>query len=596
MSEKRIRIGGASGYWGDTALGPAQLIRDGDVDYLILDYLAEITMSILAKAKSRDAEAGYATDFIDRVIRPFIHDIAERRIKVIANAGGVNLDACRRALETVADEAGVTLRVGTVEGDDLLPHLDELRQLDIRELDSGTPLPEKLMSANAYLGAFPIAAALDAGADIVLTGRCVDSALAAGALIHEFGWQADDLDHLAAGGLVGHVIECGAQATGGNFTDWEETVDGWENTGFPIAEVSADGSFILTKPENTGGKVTPFTAGEQMLYEIGDPARYILPDVTCDFSHVTMDQEGPNRVRVAGARGLPPTDTYKVSATYLSGFSCVGSFVIAGERAAERARRQGEAVLKRTSRMLEEIGLPAYAKTALQLVGTESLFGPAAEPAVQASREVVLRLGVHHPQRDGAEIFSKEFVGAGLSMSPGLTGLAPGRPRATPVVQLFSFLLDKSRITVTVKLDGEPVALPLAVVTGSGAPANEAATGALPSEQPGGSVPLRTLAVARSGDKGDKANIGIIARHPEYLPWIRQALTPAAVKERLAHLEVGRVERFECPGINALNFLAHGALGGGGAASLNLDPQGKTYGQILLDTPVPVPEGIAPRT
>lgn len=595
MTTKVVKIGGASGYWGDTALGPLQMIRYGEVDYVILDYLAEITMSILAKARARDDNQGYATDFITRMMRPLLKEIAAKGIKVIANAGGVNLTACRRALEEAAGEAGVSLRIGTVEGDNLLPRLAELKQQGISEMGTGEPLPEKLMSVNAYLGAFPIAAALDAGADVVITGRCVDSALAVGPLIHEFGWQPDDYPRLAAGGLVGHVIECGAQASGGNFSDWRETMDSWDNTGFPIAEVSEDGSFVLTKPPGTGGQVTPFTVGEQMLYEIGDPAAYLLPDVTCDFTAVTLEQQAADRVRVSGARGRAPTATYKVSATYAGGFACVGTFVIAGRDAAIKARAQGEAVLAKTRRLLEMEGLPDYDKTALQLVGCESLYGAQASAHAQASREVVLRLGVHHRQREGVELFSKEFVGAGLSMAPGLTGLAPGRPRPTPIVRLFSFLIDKDQVPVTVRLDGEPVPLAQAVSRGDGgdnAPTANASPAPAPAI-PGGDtveVPLYQLAVARSGDKGDKANIGVIARRPEYLPVLRQALTPAVVGHYFAHLTKGITERFDLPGIHAMNFLLHESLDGGGVASLHLDAQAKTYAQMLLDIPVAIPK------
>lgn len=589
MSDKVVRIGGASGYWGDTAIGPFQLVRYGAVDYLIFDYLAEITMSILAKAQSRDPDQGYAIDFITRVMQPLIKPIHEKGIKVIANAGGVNLQACRRALEVVAQEAGVELKIGTVEGDNLLPRVDELKSKDIREMTTGDPLPERLMSVNAYLGAFPIAAALDAGADIVITGRCVDSALAAGPLIHEFGWQPQDFDRLAAAGLVGHVIECGAQATGGNFTDWEETAEGWANTGFPIAEVNADGSFLLTKPPGTGGKVTPFTAGEQMLYEIGDPANYLLPDVICDFTQVTMEELAEDRVLIAGARGREPTDTYKVSATFLGGFACVGAFVIAGRDAAHKARLQGEAVLEKTRGMLKQLGFGDYIKTALQLVGTETLYGEHARPEAQQSREVVLRLGVHHPQREGAEIFSKEFVGAGLSMAPGLTGLSPGRPKATPIVRLYSFLIDKDEVPAEVKLNGDAVPLPHSVLKGKGSPSVIAPKPNDPApEKTAVSVPLYKLAVARSGDKGDKANIGVIARRAEYLPAVRAALTSERVKQYFAHVTKGDVERFDLPGIHALNFLLHESLDGGGVVSLHLDAQAKTYAQVLLDMEIPV--------
>ena len=592
-TDKIVRIGGASGYWGDSPSAPRQLIERAEVDYLILDYLAEITMSILARARSQDPEAGYATDFISLVMKPLIKEIAAKRIKVIANAGGVNLPACRRALEKVAQEAGVKLRIGTVEGDDLMPRLDTLRAKNVRELGTGAPLPERVMSANAYLGAFPIAAALDAGADIVVTGRCVDSALAVGPLIHEFGWRPEDYDRLAAGGLVGHIIECGAQATGGNFTDWEDVPD-WDDAGFPIAEVREDGSFVLTKPAATGGLVTPLTGGEQMLYELGDPAAYVLPDVICDFSRVTMQQAGDNRVLVEGARGQAPTPTYKVCATYLGGFGCVGTMVFAGRDAVRKAQRHGEGVLTKTRRIIQRAGLGDFTKTELQLVGSESLYGANARADARNTREVVLRLGVHHRSRDAAEIFSKEFTGAALSMAPGLTGLSPGRPRTAPVVQLYSFLIGKDEVPVSVAVNGEPVALAHIVTVGAGesSSSESAAASDAPIAQGQKSVPLHRLAVARSGDKGDSANIGVIARRPEYLPVIRAALTTATIAAYFAHVLRGRVERFDVPGIHALNFVLHESLGGGGVASLRLDPQAKTYAQQLLDFEIPVPAGL----
>ncbi|WP_339799331.1 acyclic terpene utilization AtuA family protein [uncultured Marinobacter sp.] len=590
MSDKIVKIGGASGYWGDTALGPKQLLEYGEVDYLILDYLAEITMSILAKARSRDPEAGYATDFIDRVMKPWITRIAEKKIRVIANAGGVNLQACRRALEALAEEAGVTLRIGTVEGDNLLDRADELRSSGLAEMETGASLPDKVMSVNAYLGAFPIAAALDAGADIVITGRCVDSALAVGPLIHEFGWQPEDYDRLSAGGLVGHLIECGAQTSGGNFTDWEETQSGWENTGFPVAEVSADGSFVLTKPPQTGGLVSVLTAGEQMLYEIGDARSYILPDVICDFTQVSMEQVGDNRVLIKGAIGREPTATYKVSATFLQGFACIGNFVIVGRNARARARRMGEAILNRTAAMLAEEGLGRYSKTSLQLVGAESMFGDNARAEALQSREVVLRLGVHHPRKEGVELFSKEFVGAGLSMSPGITGLAPGRPRPSPVVGLFSGLIDKNQVPAVVKVAGETIPVPHAITRGEGKPvAASAMASTAPMAGDVVKVPLMELAVARSGDKGNYANIGVIARKPEYLEAIIAGLAPERVKACFRQLTEGQVTRYLLPGIHGINFLLAESLDGGGVSSLHLDPQAKTYSQVLLELDIPVP-------
>jgi acyclic terpene utilization AtuA family protein len=591
MSEKIVRIGGASGYWGDTSSAPRQLVEKGDIHYLVFDYLAEVTMSILAKLRSRSEEAGYAVDFVTAAMKPLIGEIARRKIKVIANAGGVNLPACRKALEKVAQEAGVTLKIGVVEGDDLMPRLTELRGANIREMQSGAPLPEKILSANAYLGAFPIAAALAAGADIVITGRCVDSALVLGPLIHEFGWKAGDFDRLAAGSLAGHLLECGAQVTGGNFTDWREVADGWDDMGFPIAAVKADGAFVVEKPAGTGGLVSPLTVGEQLLYEIGDPKNYILPDVTCDFSGVRLIQEGRDRVRVEGVRGRAPSATYKVSATWPGGFSSIGTMTVAGFEAAERARRNGEAILKKSRKMLADASLGDYRRANMNVIGAETLYGANARAANEA-REVVLRLAIHHDKNEGAELFSREFVGSGLSMATGRCGIAAGRPNVSPVVRLYSFLINKDKVPITVSVDGKSVAYsPAKIAAATEAPAKKEpdVAQALP---PGRriEVPLVKLAVARSGDKGNDANIGVMARRAEYLPAIRAALTSAAVKTYFAHYAEGPIERYDLPGLHALNFVLRDSLGGGGTSSTNLDTQAKTYAQLLLAFPVQVPE------
>ena len=591
MSEKIVRIGGASGYWGDTSSAPRQLVEKGDIHYLVFDYLAEVTMSILAKLRARSEDAGYAVDFVTAAMKPLIGEIARRKIKVIANAGGVNLPACRKALEKAAEEAGISLKIGVVEGDDLMPRIKELRGANIREMQSGAPLPEKILSANAYLGAFPIAAALAAGADIVITGRCVDSALVLGPLIHEFGWGANDFDRLAAGSLAGHLLECGAQVTGGNFTDWREVADGWDNMGFPIAAVKFDGTFVVEKPAGTGGLVSPLTVGEQLLYEIGDPQNYILPDVVCDFSGVRLIEDGRDRVRVEGARGRAPTATYKVSATWPGGFSSIGTMTVVGFEAAERARRNGEAILKKSRKMLADAGLSDYRRANMNVIGAETLYGANAR-AADAAREVVLRLAIHHDRNEGAELFSREFVGSGLSMATGRCGIGAGRPNVSPVVRLYSFLIDKDKVPVSVSVDGKPADYsPTKIAVASEAPAKSPpeSISALP---PGRriEVPLVKLAVARSGDKGNDANIGVMARRADYLPAIRAALTPAAVKTYFAHYAEGPVERYDLPGLHALNFVLRDSLGGGGTSSANLDTQAKTYAQLLLAFPVSVPE------
>ncbi len=582
-----VRIGCGSGFWGDTPEGAAQLVARGDIDYLVLDYLAEITLSILARMRMRRPEVGYAGDFVDHVMRPLARAIAEKRVRVVTNAGGVNPAACRDALLALFNELGVDLKIALVTGDDLSGQVAAMRAGGVVEMSTGAPLPERLVSINAYLGAAPIAAALGLGADIVLTGRCVDSALTLGPLMHEFGWSLEDHDLLAAGSLAGHILECGAQATGGIFTDWRD-IEGWDRMGFPIAEISPDGATEISKPEGTGGRVSVATVAEQIVYEIGDPARYILPDVVCDFSEVRLEQAGPDRVRVRGARGLPPTPNYKVSATYPDGFRASVSMMIGGRDAVEKARRVGEAILTRSRRLMAEAGHGDFRDALVETLGAETTYGPHAR--TQATREVVLRIAVRHDDRKALEIFAREIYPAGTAMAQGLTGLSGGRPEPQPVVRLFSCLVPKDEVRVAIHYEGRVIPATPAARTAALTPAEPAPGPAQPAvEGPMAKVPLIALAHGRSGDKGDTANIGILARRREYLPAMRAALTPEAVGAWLAHLVKGKVERFEWPGLGGFNFLLHEALGGGGIASLRNDPQGKAFAQMLLDMPIEIP-------
>jgi hypothetical protein len=588
MTDRVVRIGCGAAFWGDTEAGPAQLVRSGAIDYLVFDYLAEITMSLLSRARAKDPAAGYAADFVD-VVASLAPEIARQGIKVVANAGGVNPRACAAALEARLSSQGVDLRIGVVLGDDLLAEADALRAEGVREMYSGEPLPAKPWSINAYLGARPIAAALDAGADIVITGRCVDSAVVLGPLLHEFRWPADDWDRLAAGTVAGHLLECGTQVTGGLFTDWERVAGDWDRMGFPIAECRADGAFVVTKPAGTGGMVTPETAAEQLVYEIGDPAAYVVPDVVCDFRGVRLRAVGPDRVEVSGARGRPATDTYKVSATYQDGFRSTATMMIGGRDAARKAARVGEAILARTRRLFAEKGLRDYRRTDIEVLGAESTYG--AHARALATREVILKLAVHHDDRAALELFAREFAPAATSMAQGITGFAGGRPAVSPMVRLFSFLVPKARVQVAVEVDGAAVPLePARAGTPPGDASPVAETAApMPAADRWRTVPLIALAYGRSGDKGDTANIGVLARAPEYVPLIAAALTPETVRAYFAHVARGEVERFELPGVHGFNFLLHRALGGGGTASLRYDPQGKAYAQMLLDFPVPVP-------
>ncbi len=587
MSRDVVRIGCGAGFWGDSGEGPKQLVESGQIDYLILDYLAEITMSLLARARSKDPAAGYATDFPD-VIARLAPQIRQRGIRVVTNAGGVNPKACQEALAAKLKAAGVELRIGIVTGDDLLPRAAQLKEQGVREMFSGGEFPDKPWSVNAYLGAFPIAAVLDAGADIVITGRCVDSALALAPLLHEFGWKAGDHDLLSAGSLAGHVIECGTQATGGIVTDWKSAVEDWDRMGFPIAEVARDGSFIVTKPAGTGGRVAPETVAEQIVYEIGDPANYLLPDVSCDWRGLSLRQAGPDRVEVRGARGRAPTASYKVSATYQDGFRATGTMMIGGRDAVARAQATAAAILRRTRRLFAERKLGDYLRSDIEVLGAEANWG--AQARGHGTREVILKLSVHHADKAALEIFSREFLPSATSMAQGITGFAGGRPSVTPLVRLFSCLVPKNMVAIEAELDGKPLALPQPAPFGAAAPL--APTEPLAGAVPAGArltLPLIALAYGRSGDKGDSANIGVLARRPEFVPLLREQLTAQAVQGWLAHFVRGGAERFELPGLHGFNFLLHEALGGGGMASLRYDPQGKMLAQILMDFPLQVP-------
>lgn len=587
-----LRIGCATGFWGDSEAGAAQLVRHGGIDYLVFDFLAEITMSLLARARAKDANAGYAPDFV-RIVASLARELKARGIKVVSNGGGVNPRACGDELSRQLAALGIDLKVAVVEGDDLSSRADDFRAASVSEMFSGAAMPAKFLSVNAYLGAQPIAAALDAGADIVITGRVVDSAVTLGPLVHEFGWAWTDWDKLATGSLAGHVIECGTQATGGIFTDWER-VPGWDDMGFPIAECDASGdSFVLTKPPGTGGLVEPACVAEQVLYEIGDPAAYLLPDVICDFRQVTLQQDGPDRVRVGGARGTAAPSSYKVSATFTEGWRLFTTLMIGGADAARKAQRTGEAILKRSERLLAERGVGGFDETSMEMMGAESTYGPHARTA--STREVILKIAAKHVAREGLELLAREIAPSATAMAQGITGFAAGRPSPSPVVRLFSFLTDRALVKASISIDGKAVAFEEVfspVVPASGVEDAVSNPAAFPEQGTRVTVPLLRVAHGRSGDKGDMANIGIVARSDALYAVLQQTLTATMVGEYMAHIAHGKVTRYSLPGFNALNFTLENALGGGGVASLRYDPQGKALAQMLLDIPVSIPANL----
>lgn len=589
MAEKIVRIGGACAGWGDGMMAVPQLVEGGRLDYLIFDFLAEFFMPVYARMRAQNPALGYAVDFPGALIQPSLREIARQGIRIVANAGGMNPAACAGAFERMAAEMGARLRVAVVAGDDLLPRAAEFVAAGQTEMFSGEAWPDKPLSAiNAYLGAQPIAAALAKGADVVITGRIVDSALVLGPLLHEFGWAADDWDRLAAGSIIGHLLECGAQATGGIFTDWRDVPD-WANIGYPIAECHADGSAVITKPPGTGGLVSVGTVAEQLLYEIGDPARYLLPDVTADLTRVTLTEEGPDRVRVAGARGTPPTGFYKVCACHDDGWRGVVAFPVRGPEAKAKAERVAEEVLKRCSAMLRGRNEADFRRTLVEIMGAEASYGERARHA--DSREVICRIAVEHERRGPIDMLVREQGTGSISMAPGHVGMTLG-VTVSEVARVFSFLIPKGQVQATVTIDGVTEVMPSPVAVFDEVRVEPAP----PIPQPDGvadtTVPLLTLAWVRNGDKGDISNVAVIARRPEYLPWIAAALTSEAVAEWYKHMlrdgAAALVERHHVPGIAAFNFLLHGALDGGCTSSLRFDPLGKSVAQELLDFPVPV--------
>jgi hypothetical protein len=439
-----IRIANGSGFWGDSLEAPLQLLRGGPVDYLTLDFLAEITMSILQKARARDPQAGYARDFVEMTGRVLPESVA-RRTKVITNAGGVNPEACRKGIAEVARRTGLLgrLKIGVVTGDDILPRLDDYleRGLDLANLDTGAPLAgirSRVQSANVYFGAGPIAEALAQGADWVITGRCADASLTLGPLVHEFHWPHDDWDRLAAGTIAGHTIECGAQCTGGNCqSDWQ-AIPNLAEIGYPIVEAEPDGSFIVTKHKGTGGRVCVASVTEQLLYEIGDPRRYITPDCVADFTTIRLEQVGENRVRFSGIKGYPATEYYKISISYSAGFKAVGMLIYAWPDAYQKAKVADQVLRQR----LDRLGLQ-FERMTTEFVGANACHGPLTGEAPADIAEVVLRVAVASRDRAAVERFTKELAPLALNGPPTVAGLGSGRPHVEEVVAYWPALLPK---------------------------------------------------------------------------------------------------------------------------------------------------------
>jgi len=574
-----IVIANCGGFWGDDPTAARRQVEGGPIRYLVMDYLAEVTMAILQKQKQKDPAAGYARDFLVQlkdVLRPCV----ERGITIISNAGGVNPLACRAAVEKLAAEVGVKdkVRVGVVLGDDIYGDLDALLKAGepLAHMETGAPLStvrRDVLSANVYLGAAPVAKALAMGANVVIAGRVTDTSVTLAPMIHEFGWKLDDWDKLAAGVVAGHIIECGAQCTGGNFTDWK-LVPSFDNIGYPLVEAHPDGTFTVTKHKNTGGLVSVHTISEQLVYEMGSPS-YVAPDCVARFDTIRLAPDGENRVRVSGIRGAPAPEKLKVSISFAQGYRAFGRLMITGPDALAKARAVASAFWESVG------GVKAYDDAITQIVGWDSCHPPLTdgEPG-----EILLQVAVRdRDERKIADRFAPQLVPKVLSTVPGITYLADqGRPRASDVVGYWPALISRGKVPVRVEVLGKtaevappPPAMPFKVPLPPRPPHT-------PSAAVGRRVRLSDLCLARSGDKGDTANIGVIARSPAIYAWMVENLTAEFVKRRFDGVCKGGVERHEIPNLLALNFLLHGSLGGGGTLSLLLDAQGKTYAQYLL--------------
>ena len=642
-----VRIGNAQGFWGDRGSAAAELLaRDPELDYLTLDYLAEVSLSIMAVQRDRDPNAGFARDFVEVVRSLAEYFKSGGRCRIVTNAGGLNPHGCASACVAALAQAGCpSLNIAVVSGDDVLqmlcesaesgcgsdpsllplgeggrrpdegskndrlPHPDPLpkgegekqnRNPRFDNLDSGQPLAtvkDRLVTANAYVGAAPIVEALRLGADIVITGRIADPSLTVAPCVHHFGWSLTDWDRLAGATVAGHLIECGVQVTGGISTDWLEMPDTAELS-FPIVEVDEEGSCIVTKPANTGGCVDEQTVKEQLVYEIGNPDEYFSPDVTVSFQSLTVEDLGDDRVRVSGARGRPAPATLKVSATYRDGFRAAGTLTIFGRNAVTKARRAGEIVLQRVRNAGFELR-----DSFIECLGTGASV-PAVPSMIDESQflETVLRISVEADDRLAVECFARELMPLVTAGPQGTTGYAEGRPHPKPVVRYWPCLIDRDLVQPRVELVSEASGVrpnrqssPTWRAGGRQPPDNlkseisnlksQMSRGLTPSGSPESVAPQRLgdLAYARSGDKGTGANIGVVARSPEDYDLLLAVVTAERVGEFFGSMGVTEVIRYELPNLHALNFVVKGIL----SRPLRVDAQGKALGQALLELPWP---------
>lgn len=592
--KKKIRIGNAGGYWGDDLDALYRQLKGGDLDYITMDFLAEITMSILRKQQLRNPALGYANDFLTQ-LETCMPLIVDKNVRVITNAGGINPVGLGREILKLARRQGYDIKVGVVYGDDIANQLYELTAAGEKftNMENGadfTGVRHQVTSANVYLGAEPVVAALDAGCQIIVTGRVTDTGITMAPMIHEFGWAMEDWDLMASGLVAGHIIECGAQGSGGNITDWED-VPSFHNIGYPIIEMHKDGTFYVTKHARTGGLICEKSVKEQLVYEMGNPAQYISPDCVAFFDTIKVEEVKANRVKISGVRGGPAPAMLKVSMSYEDGWKAAGEVLISGPNVRKKAAVVEEIFWKKVGHKFE--------KTHTAMIGAGSIWPERLSD--YEPNEIYLRFGVCDQDLNKINDFSKALPALILAGPSGMAVSAGGRPRAQGVVAYWPALIRRDHCSAKVLVlgtDGQEdfneIQFPMRDGMGDPVFSDEPKVQRTPMKHKGvlKEVPLRKLCYARSGDKGDMCNIGLLARSPLVYDWIQENLTARVVKRFFKGLVLGKVTRYELDNLQGLNFLMDGALGGGGTTSLLVDPQGKTMSQALLELKVKVPSSV----
>jgi hypothetical protein len=592
--KKSIRIGNAGGFWGDDLQAFRRQLLTGSLDYLTMDYLAEITMSILRKQRMRDPGMGYIPDFVDQVVEN-ADALAGNNIRIITNAGGINPVGCAKKIIEQLQKKNIFLRLAVIDGDDLLGWIGKLYPVhaDFKNMETGESfdmIRDKIQSANAYLGIPPLLEALASGAQIIITGRVTDTSITMSPMVHEFGWKLNDWDRLASALVAGHIIECGAQTTGGNFTDWKR-VSSWGDFGYPIVEVYPDGSFDITKPAGSGGIISEESIKEQIVYEMGDPAAYISPDVVADFTSLRISRSDQDRIHISGVKGYPSTYYLKVSMAYEDGFTANGSLLVSGPDVLEKGKKIKEIFWDR-------LGL-SFAKANTEFVGFNASHLNLADPV--EPNELLIRFSAYDADRKKIELFTKNLAPLILSGPPGMA-VTGGRPRITSVITYWPALVRKEFISGRVLLVDEnsdfSKELKVDSITGyetdSPVKKSHAQRATNPEEfsitGPVIRKKLVDLCLARSGDKGDTANLGVIARSEAIYKFLREYLTAGIIKNMFRDFCHGEVIRYELDNLLALNFLLKSSLDEGGTKSLRIDAQGKTLAQAFLNQHIPVPE------